>query len=174
MDAVRKAGVDLDQSTFLTSLVRHLSGTLQDVIGLDDAEGFLSVVGKHMGQEINRSYRNALSLDKLSRAEVAQVLVDLKRRIGGEFRIVEENDERIVFRNARCPFGDKVVGRPSLCMMTSNVFGDITAENLGYAKVHLAETIADGAKGCEVVIYLRDSEQSRSVYGREYFTTAPD
>ncbi len=44
------------------------------------------------------------------------------------------------------------LGRPSLCMMTSNVFGVIAAENLGYAKVALTETIALGAPGCRAVV----------------------
>lgn len=171
MDPIADAAVELNPETFLTSLVRHLSGTLQDVIGLEDAAGFLSVVGKQVGAEINRDYRQALSLEKLSRKDVARVLVDLKKRIGGEFRVIEESADRIVLGNTRCPFGDKVVGRPSLCMMTSNVFGDISAQNLGYAKVHLAETIALGASGCRVVIYLRDSDESREATGREYFST---
>lgn len=59
-------------------------------------------------------------------------------------------------------------------MMTSNVFGAIAAENLGYAKVHLAETIANKDNGCTVVIYLQDTEASRTAYGREYFSIDDD
>lgn len=44
--------------------------------------------------------------------------------------------------NRACPFGDKVIGHPALCMMTSNVFGSIAADNLGYAKVVVEEAIA--------------------------------
>ena len=58
---------------------------------------------------------------------MAAVLVDLKRRIQGDFSIVEQNDERIVFANRLCPFAEKVIGRPAMCMMTSNVFGGIAA-----------------------------------------------
>jgi hypothetical protein len=53
-------------------------------------------------------------------------------------------------------------------MMTSNVFGTIAAENLGYAKVSLEETIATGASGCRVVIYLRQTTESARAEGREY------
>jgi hypothetical protein len=48
----------------------------------------------------------------LSRGQVAEVLVDLKRRIQGDFFVVSEDDEKIVFGNRRCPFEDKVIGRP--------------------------------------------------------------
>ncbi len=172
MATADNAAVELDSGHFMTSLIRHLSGTLQDVVGLDDAEGFVSLVGQRMGDEINREYRRALSLPKLSRSQVAEVLVDLKRRIGGDFYVVEESDEKIVLGNRRCPFGAKVADRPSLCMMTSNVFGSIAAENLGYSKVHLKETIAEGHNGCSVVVYLKDTQESRSVDGREYFDIA--
>ena len=66
-------------------------------------------------------------------------------------------------------FGTNVLGRPALCMMTSNVFGSITAENLGYSKVSLEQTIADGKPGCRVVVYLKHTPESEQADGREYF-----
>ncbi len=158
-----------DESAFMRQLIRHLSGTLQEVVGMEDAEGFISVVGQKMGDDMNAAYRHALSVGRLSRSEVSEVLVDLKRRINGQFYIIEESDEKIVLGNARCPFGDMVQGRPALCMMTSNVFGSIAAENLGYAKVQLAETIATGHPACRVEIFLKDTDEARSANGREYF-----
>jgi hypothetical protein len=75
---------------------------------------------------------------------VRDVLVDLKQRIQGDFFVIEEDEGKIVLGNRVCPFEDKVLGRRSMCMMTSNVFGSIAAENLGYAKVELQQTIASG------------------------------
>jgi hypothetical protein len=100
-------------------------------------------------------------------------MVDLKRRIQGDFYIIEESDDKIVLGNRACPFEDKVIGRPSMCMMTSNVFGSIAARNLGYAKVELQQTIAEGHPGCRVVVYLRPTEESAHAEGREYFDTGP-
>ena len=77
----------------------------------------------------------ALNVSSLKREQISAALVDLKQRIKGNFSIVSEDDDKIVLQTTSCPFEDKVVGRPSLCMMTSNVFGTITAENLGYAIV---------------------------------------
>jgi hypothetical protein len=56
-------------------------------------------------------------------------------------------------------------------MMTSNVFGAIAAENLGYAKIELEETIAQGASGCRVTVYLKSTEDAKRADGREYFRT---
>lgn len=167
--AVASVRLGLERDVFLRTLLRELAGTLQDVVGLDEASGFISVVGQRMGDEINLGYRQALGQSVLSRAQVAEVLVDLKRRIGGDFRVVEQDDTRIVLENRRCPFGDKVLGRPSLCMMTSNVFGVIAAENLGRAKVELVRTIAEGASGCRVVVHLQATPQAEAAKGREYF-----
>ena len=100
---------------------------------------------------------------------MAAVLVDLKRRIKGDFYVIEETDERIVLGNRICPFAEKVLDHPSMCMMTSNVFGHIAAENLGYGKVELQRTIADGHPECRVVVYIAPSMEAAAAYGREYF-----
>jgi hypothetical protein len=123
--------IPLVRDVFLRSLLRELAGTLQDVVGMEEAAGFISVVGQRIGDQINQDYRRALQVQQLSPAQVSGALVDLKRRIQGDFYVIEETDEKIVLGNRRCPFGDKVLGRPALCMMTSNVFGVIAAENLG-------------------------------------------
>jgi predicted ArsR family transcriptional regulator len=160
--------IALERDVFLRTLLRELAGTLQDVVGLDEAAGFISVVGQSMGQAIDRDYRAALGVSRLTRAQVSRVLVDLKQRIRGDFHVLEESDAKIVFGSRSCPFAEKVVGRPSMCMMTSNVFGSIAAENLGYAKVELQETIARGAPGCRVVVYLEPTAEADSAEGREY------
>jgi hypothetical protein len=54
-------------------------------------------------------------------------------------------------------------------MMTSNVFGTIASDNLGYAKVALEETIAKGDPGCKVTVYIRTTDESEIAEGREYF-----
>jgi predicted ArsR family transcriptional regulator len=168
LPVVRELALPFERDVFVRTLLRHLAGTLQEVVGLDQAEGFVAVVGQRIGDEIDGMYRTALQLERLDRATVTQVLVDLKRRIEGDFYVIEESDDKIVFGNRRCPFGDKVEGRPSLCMMTSNVFGAIAAENLGYAKVAIEQAIALGDRECRVVVHLRQDDESASATGREY------
>lgn len=167
--SIHELDIPLNRDVFLRTLIRELSGTLQDVVGLEEASGFISVVGQAIGKEIDDSYKSALQVSHLSRSQVAEVLVDLKKRIQGDFYIIEESEEKIVLGNRVCPFAEKVLGRPSMCMMTSNVFGSIAAENLGYAKVELQETIAEGASGCRVVVYLQPTEEAEEAEGREYF-----
>ena len=157
--------VPLDRDRFLRTLVGELSGALQDIVGLEEAHGFVSLVGQRMGRQMDREYRQAHGVRRLTREQVADVLVNLEARIGGDFSVVAQDAERIILRNRTCPFGEHVHGRPAMCMMTSNVLGSIAAGNLGYAKVELQETIAAGDGGCTVVIHLHPG---RHTSGREY------
>ncbi len=164
--------ITLERDVFLRTLVRELSGVLQDVVGLEEASGFVSVVGQNMGRQIDSAYKSALQISSLTREQVAEVCLDLKRRIQGDFYVIEQDDEKIVFGNRACPFAEKVIGRPAMCMMTSNVFGSIAADNLGYAKVELQETIAKGDPGCRVVVYLKPTDTAEKAIGREYIKGA--
>jgi predicted ArsR family transcriptional regulator len=80
-------------------------------------------------------------------------------------------DSKVVLGNRACPFGEMVKNRSSLCMMTSNVFGTIATENLGYSKVALEQTIAKGDPECRVVVYFKSSDEAEAAEGREYFNT---
>lgn len=163
--------VPLNRDVFLRTLIRELSGTLEDVVGIKEAAGFISIVGQNVGDQMNADYKAAFHVSKLSREQVGEVLVDLKKRILGDFYIIEETPEKILLGNRACPFAEKVIGRTSMCMMTSNVFGAIAAQNLGYAKVELQETIAKGDPGCRVVVYLKPTDEAQAAKGREYFQT---
>jgi predicted ArsR family transcriptional regulator len=161
------ADLDLEPDVFLRTLLRELSGTLQEVVGLEEASGYISIVGAAVGQHLDEAYRKALKVERLSRQQVADVLVDLKNRIKGDFYVAEEHADRIVFASRSCPFGKFVEGRPALCMMTSNVFGYVAGENLGYARVQIDQAIARGDSGCRVTVFLTPSEEPGDA--REYF-----
>lgn len=169
MPEVKDLAIPLERDVFLRNLLRHLAGTLQTVVGLEEASGFVSIVGQEIGDEINQTYKNALAVSNLSREQIAEVLVDLKRRIQGDFYVIEADEEKIVLGNRACPFAEKVVGRPALCMMTSNVFGSIASDNLGYSKVVLEQAIARGDAECRVVVYLKATSEAQAAHGREYF-----
>jgi predicted ArsR family transcriptional regulator len=156
----------LDRDVFLRSLVRELAGSLEETVGIEDASGYIPVVGRRIGAWLDEAYREELGVGVLDRDQVAAVHVDLKRRIHGEFERLASDPSRLEYTNSRCPFEDKVLGRESMCMMTSNVFGLIAAENLGYARVELAETIARGDGRCHVLVHL---EPEPGAPGQEYF-----
>ncbi len=148
------AALALDRDLFVRDLLGELSGLIEEVVGLEEARGFIALVGQRIGSRIDALYRPHLGEGDWPVGQLAKVLVDLKRRINGGFSIEAVEAGRIILVNDACPFGDKVLGRPSLCMMTSNVFGTIAAEHRGFAQVTLEETIAAGDGRCRVVIHL--------------------
>ncbi|HYH39524.1 MAG TPA: methanogen output domain 1-containing protein [Azospirillum sp.] len=165
---VRGLDVPLERDVFLRSLIRELAGTLEGVVGVEEASGYISVVGAAIGAQIDSAYRTALRVPALSRTQVRDVLIDLKRRIKGDFYVIEEGENHLLLGNRACPFAEKVVGRTSMCMMTSNVFGHIAAENLGYGKVELRRTIAAGHPECVVAVYFAPTPEAEAAPGREY------
>ena len=160
--------IPLDRDLFLRKLLRELTGLLEDVVGTDEACGYISSVGSAMGTWIDEQYRTALDVDTLDIEQIAQVFVDLKGRIGGDFYVVSVDEARIVIGNRICPFGEFAFDRPSLCMMTSNVFGRIAADNTGYARVELHDTIATRAKECRIVVHLTPADGVEASE-REYY-----
>ncbi|MFJ8361998.1 methanogen output domain 1-containing protein [Streptomyces sp. NPDC093984] len=172
MNLAKDAHVDLDRDVFMRGLVRELATSLESVVGLEEASGYISLVGQSVGLQINEAYTEAIGLPQLTREQVADVLVDLKQRIEGDFYLISQDEHRIVLGSRSCPFAEKVLGRESMCMMTSNVFGTIAAQNLGYARVELEETIARGATGCRVVVHLEPELDLGDEPGREYFGDA--
>jgi predicted ArsR family transcriptional regulator len=160
--------IPLDRDRFCRDLLREFADTLTREFGPYKAADLVSDIGERTGAQLDMYYRAALKALNLSREEVAEALVDLKRRIEGDFYLIEATEEKIVLGNRACPFGAKVVDRPALCMMTSSVFGAIASQNLGYAKVELQNTIARRDPECRVVVYLRRTAEAERAEGREY------
>jgi hypothetical protein len=100
---ISELDVPLERDVFTRILIRELSGTLQEVVGIEEASGFVSVVGQRIGDQINSEYKRALQVSSLDRDQVRDVLVDLKRRIQGDFFVIEEDDEKIIWGTAVAP-----------------------------------------------------------------------
>ncbi|MBP0615300.1 methanogen output domain 1-containing protein [Jiella mangrovi] len=172
LDRLEAVDLNLDRESFVLKLLRDLSGTIERVVGEEDAGGYVATVGGMMGEWLNAAYHDGLGEQDFDIETVAQIFVDLKRRIDGGFYVVAIEPDRIVLRNTRCPFGDNVIGRPSLCMMTSNVFGRIAADNRGYARVQLLQSIARGDRECHVEVHL-SPRNGLEADEREYYRLRP-
>lgn len=161
---VKLAEVPLEPEAFVRDVLASLTENLERVVGIESARGFIHLVGQQIGLKVDESYKRSLGVAQFTPAQLAEVLVDLKDRIGGGFSIESVSDSSITLVNSRCPFGERVLGRTSLCMMTSNVFGLIAAESFGEASVGLEETIAGGATGCRVVVHFGKSVEGEDRY----------
>lgn len=143
-------GASLDPQTFFCTLSTTLAGALEDVIGYEDAAAFVASVGDIMGMQIAALYRLEQGALPQDPARVAALACDLKARIGGSFSVEAVEADEVQLTGCRCPFGAQAAGRPSLCMMTTNVLGRIAAEATGYAAVRVDESLAMGHGRCAV------------------------
>ena len=159
----------LDKDNFMRSVIRELAGILEETVGEQEASAYVNHVGLLIGRALNRDYRAACDTERLDPVQVASALVHLKKRIDGGFSIEAVDDESITLVNSACPFGEKVIGRPSLCRMTATVFGHIAAENLGYARVSIDEAIARGDARCRVVVSFKKSQDEPQTNETDFF-----
>lgn len=113
-----------------------------------------------VAKKIEETYKKFYGVIKLNFPQVIDSLVDSQRKIGGNFVVVERTEDVIILKNTRCPFGDKVKNKSSLCATTSALCGVITARNLGYSKVVLKKTIAKGSNECLIHIYLKKTKEA--------------
>jgi len=146
------------KESFLRALVVQLARAVELNAGPDSAAAAVAQVGIDVGGQMEQEFRVAQSIvGRLTPDQLAHCYVRLKHAIDGGFYVVEATAERIVLGNRRCPFGDVVQLAPSLCRMTSSVFGGIAARNSDEgAAVLLEERIAVGDPGCRVVVYLSE------------------
>jgi predicted ArsR family transcriptional regulator len=159
--------VDFHHRTLMDALLTGLVKLLEDLAGIEDASVFIGSVAGHLGSELEKKYSAALGIQHFRREQLSAVLVDLENRAGGKFFVIEDSADRIVLGNSKCPLGKAARGHPSLCMMTSNLLGRLTANAAGYAAVELEQTIARGDRGCHIVIDLVPTELRLDA--REYF-----
>ncbi|WP_375174723.1 methanogen output domain 1-containing protein [Pseudooceanicola sp.] len=148
---------------FLNTLVGSLAETIENVVGIEDAEAFIGIVGRRMGQSETARIPGAGTTDP---ARVAEHLKAFKANIGGDFVIESVEGSRITFTNSKCPFARQASGRPSLCMMTTNVFGRVAADATGYARVNVEEALARGDHRCRVTV---DLEWDGAGDGKEFY-----
>ncbi|UOA26481.1 methanogen output domain 1-containing protein [Pseudosulfitobacter sp. DSM 107133] len=160
------AKLDLSREDYFADMVGELAGALEDVIGLVDASSFIAMVGNRLGDDMAKRYADEGFF--LETAEdIARICVDMKNQVSGSFRLETFSEEGMSFTNCDCPFGDRVKGRPSLCMMMTNVFGRVAANATGYARVHVTESIAAGHDRCRVTLGLKPVDGAD---GHEFFS----
>lgn len=146
------------KESFLRALVVQLARAVEFEHGPDAAEAAVAQVGADVGGRMEEEFRLAEGVvGRLTPEQVGRCYVKLKHAIEGGFTVLSADADRIVLVNDRCPFGEVVRSAPSLCRMTSSVFGGIAARSAdGPVGVLLEERIAIGDPGCRVTVYLTE------------------
>lgn len=166
---------DANREAFLRALVVQLVQTVELLQGPREPNGPIDDISASLGRQSEERYRRRLGLTApFDAAHLADCLVDLKRTLGGQFRVVEASARRVVLAAERCPFGVAVRTTPALCRVTVGVFGGIAARHAaaGRASVLLPERIAVGDPACRIVVSL-DPEHEPAADGAFTFVGRP-
>ncbi|MGO9973998.1 MAG: ATP-binding protein [Solirubrobacteraceae bacterium] len=158
---------------FLRALIVELARAVESREGPAAAEAAVAQVGANVGGRMEDEYRKAKRiLGALTPEQIAGLYVRLKGAIGGDFYVIEADENRIVLGSRACPFGTAVRRAPALCRMTSSVFGGIGARNAGGAAVVLEERIAVGDPECRIVVWLGPDKPGRHDVAHDYKSRA--
>lgn len=134
----------------------------------NNSDQYIEQVGLTASLCLEESSRTCLGFTgEITSDQYAEVIINIKNRIGGNFSRSSSDNGTIRVVNSHCPFGDSVREAPELCRMTASVFGGIAARNFGYGKVELRKRIALNDSHCEVCIYT-NPEDARDKPGDEY------
>lgn len=159
----------LTPERYLQLFIDQTGGMAQGV-NCSTLESFIQKIVLNSSEALEQIYRDSHGLsDTLSMQEFGELLVNLKNAIGGEFEVLEQDEEHLRLKTNKCPFGSSVESAPALCHMTSSIFGGIAARNYGYAKVELKKRIALGSDHCDICIH-RYPDQCEDIIGDEYFS----
>jgi predicted ArsR family transcriptional regulator len=148
---------------FFHTMIGTLCDTIEDVVGVTDAEAFIGIVGRRLGGCANCMFG---AQDGDAPEDVTKYLADAYNSIGGDFVVEDIDGAKITLSNSRCPFGVNAIGRPSICKMTTNFFGRIAADTSGYARVDVKEALLRGDSRCLITVELeRDGDSN----GQEFY-----
>ncbi len=151
--------MNINKEKFLENVVLDIVENLDK----GDPKAIIHEVSIKIAKQIEQIYKQFYNVQKLSVDQIADAIIDVETKIGGEFKVVEKRSDKIILRVDKCPFTAKVKQAPLLCTFTSNIIGTIAANNSGYSKVHLRRTIAGGDQGCYIVAYLKKTKESEKI-----------
>jgi len=156
--------VNMNRDIFLTQTINELALNIDK----NQIKRTLNKIGLKLGKQIEQLYKEFYSVEKLNISQLTEALVDVEKKIGGNFSVVEKTPEKIIFKNNKCPFGnDRIKECPELCAITSSIFGIMASKNFAYSKVCLKKTIAKEDEDY-IVIFLKKTRESEKEKGKYY------
>lgn len=155
----------LSASDFLCKLITQYAHIHHRTIG-SQAQEYIKQLGLRTGEWFETFYDKS----NWTPDDYANIIVDIKNSIGGDFFITDVTPSYVIVKSKRCPFGDLVKDAPHLCGMTSSVFGGIAARHFNYGEVNLRKRIALGDPGCEVMIAFEPGIESGDKYENVHIT----
>ena len=100
-----------------------LNNILVEIIAKSNNLSLVDKSAAKVGERIAELYRAFYGVSSLNIEQISDSIEDFGSKIGGEFKIVEKDKDKITIKIARCPFGDNVKLCPDLCNISINLLG---------------------------------------------------
>src|SRR3989344_1767901 len=147
--------------------------TLQLVSNMDKehSKELLNKAGSALGKQIFELYRQFYGVEKLNVEQFAEAVLDVNKKIGAAFTVIEKIQDKIIFANTRSQFGEAAKSLPELSILTSSILGTMAVKSFGYAKVSMRKSIAKDNEDY-IIVYLKKTEESEKEKTTDYVETS--
>lgn len=156
----------LDRELYLELVLSELFGTLNDIVGNVEAQGYFAVVGNKVGRRLNNIILQNYGTDRLDRNQLVKVFEFLCHSTSSDFSTHGSGNEVMEFRKVYPP-SDIKIERSYVHSVASSIVGYIAAHSAGHVRVRLTQETdrEDGVYG--MTLYLNQQEGEGSVYYKE-------
>ncbi|MFH2028302.1 MAG: methanogen output domain 1-containing protein [Nanoarchaeota archaeon] len=142
--------VDLNKVSFLREM---LVGICQNVES-NQLKPALDKTSKIIGKEISGLYQNFHKVERLTRLQMIDSVIDAMNKLGGSFSLVIEDEQRIILKNTICMYGKQIEKCHILYNTTLGIIKEIVTDNLGENIIQLNKTIPKDGEDI-IEIYLK-------------------
>ena len=129
--------VNLSKESFLSKIMACLVYN----VSKEEFKSLSEKAGISLGEEINQMYLNFYDLKKLSFDQICDTYTDIGKKLGGQFKITSQTNEKISVEIIQSPFEEN--NTKAMNKILSAVFAKIASLNLGYARALISEPKED-------------------------------
>lgn len=155
--------VNLNKELFLKKITTYLASNIYK----GEKKEALNKAGLDLSNYLEKAYAEHYHVQKLSFDQVVDCIIDAYKKIGGNFKLVEKDKKKLLFRCKKSPFEEDISDSFILFNINAGIIGGLINKTKGYCKVCLKPAPQD--KGLyDILVFLKKNSGSEAEEGIEY------
>jgi len=150
------APAEISKEAILVDMIVDIAANLDE----NTASTAIRKAGIEAGKKIDKVYKQFYNTERLSLEQFSEVVMDVGKKLGAAFTIIEKGPEAVHFHNNKSILGEDAKKSPALGGILAGMLGTLAAKNFGYAKVVLSKSLARGDPYDDIIIFLKKTEES--------------
>lgn len=155
--------VNLNKELFLKKITTYLASNIYK----GEKKEALNKAGLDLSNYLERIYKEHYRVEKLSFDQVIDVIVDVYKKVGGNFKIIEKDSKKLLLRCKKSPFGEDIADSFILFNINAGIMGGLISKSKGYCKVCLKPASKDDGL-YDILVFLKKNKESEEEEGVEY------